>query len=293
MNSSYLHTNSRSTTQAIAINPVEYEPNCPFPFDNFIYHVIIKIPTTSEKTIKSSKLDVRLPGTSPLPAGTTSIILRLTNPHPGTGLNSTNRVENEVAFLTLVREALAESKFSHIVPDLYTWASMRSGQGFTMLQYMPGTIPDEEFEDMSFGDQKIVLGQMAEILSTMQKFRLPPTVKSIGGLTFDEDGGIISGQMTLWKGGPFESYVGFVRAIFADKLAEADNNPVIDGWRENEVRPRLDAYIDSGLEEILKDVKDTRKVLVHADLSKSQIYCLLCIALSPAYFKLVHFIIDI
>lgn len=70
--------------------------------------------------------------TSPIPAGTTSLIFRLSNDHPGTHLNSINRVKNEVAFMTLVQKALSETKYSRIVPNIYAWVCVASGQGFTI-----------------------------------------------------------------------------------------------------------------------------------------------------------------
>jgi len=206
-------------------------------------------------------------GTSPIPAGTTSLVFRLSNDHPGTGLNNTNRVENEVAFISLVRKALLGSKYSQIVPNIYSWASVSSGQGYTMQQFMSGTMPDKVLDTMSLDEKTVIRSQIAEILALMQKLVIPDTVNSLGGLTFDKAGNIISAQMTILKGGPFDSYEDLVSFMFESQLKESDDSVVIDGWKPNGTRGRIDAFVQQGLEKLF-DGLDTRKVLVHSDFSK-------------------------
>ena len=73
-----------------------------------------------------------MPGTVPLPENSTSVIMRLANADPRTGVNNTNRVENELADTCPRPAALANTKYSHIVLGVYTWTAMSSGQGFSM-----------------------------------------------------------------------------------------------------------------------------------------------------------------
>ena len=183
-------------------------------------------------------------------------------------MNNTNRVENEVAAISLARQALAESKYRHIVPDVYTWGSTAAGQGFTMQQYLPGTMPDRAFKNLSLDDKSVVFGQMAEILALFQAFEVPETINKFGGLKFDESGNVVSGQMSIYKGEPSATYKEFIRAIFRVKLDEADENPVIQGWTEKGVRTRLDNFLDVRLGEILKDYGDVEKVFIHSDFSE-------------------------
>ncbi|KID65406.1 uncharacterized protein G6M90_00g052630 [Metarhizium brunneum] len=258
--------------EATSIEPVEYDMDGPpFPYNNFIYLVTLPSPTTTTIKIKSSQFAEFQPGTVPFPANATSLIFRLANSHPGTGLNNTNRIENEVAFMTLVRQALAKSKYSHIVPDVYTWAGTSSGQGFSIQQYMHGTMPDRGFEDLTLQDKSVVLGQMADILALLQQFKIPTTVDRFGGLKFDEDGKVVSAQMTLFKGEPCTTYKDLLSAIFKVKFQEADENPVIRGWRENGVRAKLENFIVYRLKETLKDYKDVRRVLVHSDFTTNNL----------------------
>lgn len=252
--------------KASAIDPIEYDAKCPFAFNNFIYLVTLSTSTTSDHTLasKSGK-----PGFTacPLPSGSTSFIVRLTNDHPGTGVNNTNRVENEVAFMALLRKALASSAYSHVVPDVYCWAPVSSGQGFTIMQHMPGTMPDKVFEDLSLDDKRVILGQMADILALMQSFNLPDSVTALGGLSFDDRGAIVSAEMTLLRGGPFESQVDLLKAHFKAQLEEAEG-AILEGWRKNGVRERLEKFIEGGIQEDLKECTYTRKALVHSDFSK-------------------------
>ncbi|KAK0757845.1 hypothetical protein N5P37_009137 [Trichoderma harzianum] len=257
--------------EAKSIDPIEYEMDCPFPYNNFIYHVTLESPITGPINIKSSESDKAQPGTVPFPAHSTSLLVRLSNSDPRTGLNNNNRVENEVAFMALARQALAKTKYNHIIPDVYSWAGTNSDPAFTMQQYMPGTIPAKTFETLSLEDKAIVLGQMADILALLQQFDIPKTVEMFGGLKFDEHGNVTSGQMSLFKGEPSATYKDFIRSIFKMKLQEADENPVIVGWEENGLRAKLDKFIDHQLDETLKDYGQVRRVLIHGDFTTNNI----------------------
>ncbi|KAL6692400.1 phosphotransferase enzyme family domain-containing protein [Trichoderma pleuroticola] len=257
--------------EAKSIDPIEYEMDCPFPYNNFIYHVTLESPITRPINIKSFQSDKPQPGTVPFPAHSTSLVARLSNSDSRTGLNNKNRVENEVAFMALVRQALAKTKYSHIVPNVYSWAGTTSGQGFTLQQYMPGTIPAKSFEMLSLEDKSIVLEQMADILALLQQFEIPKTIEMFGGLKFDEHGIVISDQMSLFKGEPSATYKDFIRSIFKVKLQEADENPVIAGWKENGLRTKLDKFIGYQLDETLKDHVQVRRVLIHGDFTTNNI----------------------
>ncbi|KAI1856322.1 uncharacterized protein JN550_013853 [Neoarthrinium moseri] len=253
------------------IETVEYNMNSKHPYNNYIYLVTLPSPPSTATTFRTAQSDEPQPGTVPMPANTKSLILRLANADPRTGMNNTNRVENEVASMTLARQALTGSKYSHIVPDIYAWASVATGQGFTVQQYMHGIMPDKVFKDLTLQDKSVVLAQMADILALFQKFKVPQTIDKFGGLRFDDCGNIISAQMTIYKGEPSATYSEFIRAIFSVKLQEADENPVMQGWTDKGVRARLDNFINSRLGDILKEHEDPEKVLVHSDFSTNNL----------------------
>ncbi|KAG9240235.1 hypothetical protein BJ878DRAFT_537243 [Calycina marina] len=204
------------------------------------------------------------PGTSPIPVGCNSVIMRLYNKDPKTGINNANRAENEVACMSLARQALAGSAYSCIIPDIYTWASISQGQGFIMMQHMPGEVTNKALNKMDIDDKSAVFRQMADILALIQKFELPKTIEAFGGLTFNDKAHATSAQMTLRVGGPSTSCRDFIRSMLAGKLEEADNNSVIEGWNENKLRPSLDKYLEVGLPHILDHLKNERRVLLHS-----------------------------
>ncbi|KAK2026322.1 hypothetical protein LX32DRAFT_674841 [Colletotrichum zoysiae] len=240
----------RNCLETQSIEPVEYDINSPFPYNNFIYRVTLSSPTATAAPIKGPSSERPQPGTVPCPAGTTSLIVRLANPDPRTGVNNANRVESEVAFMSLARRALAASKYDHIVPDVYTWAGMSGGQGFSVQQCMPGAIPERAgFKDFSLRDK---------------------TVDRFGGLRFDQNGDVVSAQMTLFTGEPSATYADFLHNIFRVKLQEADENPVMQGWREGGLRSRLDDFIHRRLAEV-RAGPGPRKALVHADLTTNNL----------------------
>jgi hypothetical protein len=52
---------------------------------------------------------------------------------------------------------------------------------------------------------------MAAICSALQKYHLPDSVASFGGLTFNAAGSVISSAMTMFSGRPLPSYAGMRR----------------------------------------------------------------------------------
>lgn len=122
---------------------------------------------------------------------------------------------------------------------------------------------------MTWEDKVAAMEQVAEILVVMQGDKLPESVDSFGSLTFPSDGSIISGQSPLLKGGPWKNHADVWLAKMREQLEWADKSPVVDGWKPNRVRERLEKFFaGTGLSNLLKDVDVNQKVLVHGDLSK-------------------------
>lgn len=252
-------------SQAANIKTVEYDMHSKHPHNNYIYLVTLESPLSTAITVRTPYSNEAQTGTVPVPMHTKSLIFKLSNSDPRTGMNNANRVENEVAFMTLAQQALLGSKYSHIIPDVYAWVSVATCQGFTAQEYMPGIMPDKVFKDLGLEGKSVVLAQMADILALLQKYPVPQTIDNFGGLKFDENGKIVSAQMTIYKGEPSATYQDFIRSIFDVKLQETDENPVMQGWRDKGIRKRLDTFIDSRLGDILKDHRHPTKVLVHSD----------------------------
>ncbi|KAL8326133.1 hypothetical protein RB597_009105 [Gaeumannomyces tritici] len=141
------------------VNPIHYDPDCPFKYNNFIYH--IRLPpsaalfhgTTVETQCHQQQSCV------PIPAGTNDFILRLTN-QDAEGAHYATRVENEVAIMALASAALRSVELD-VVPRIFAWASGATSQGWILQERMPGTPGDEAFKTMSLDVKKVVVRDMA------------------------------------------------------------------------------------------------------------------------------------
>ena len=198
-------------------------------------------------------------------------VFRLSN--AAAGLNDVNRVENEAATMSLFRDAMSHIS-THIVPEVYGWGSAANGQGWILQEHMTGK--SLTFKLMRMQDKRKIILQIAEMFEALQRYRLPDTVKEYGGLRFDEHGVIVSAPMTLIDGGPFQSYEAFYSESIHLQLDVADQNAILEGWRPNGVRKRLDQFLIEGLHQVMSQVDSSHKVLVHGDLSMYQRFsCLL------------------
>lgn len=248
------------------IEPIQYDPECPFKYNNFVYR--ITLPSSPSAAQHDSSHGVRQPGTAPLPEGVKEFIIRLTNPD-AEGMHAQTRVENEVAIISLAAAALGGFK-PHLVPNVYGWGSAcsPSSQGWILQELMPGVSLSEAFDSMSPGHKTKVLAQMADILKALQDFQLPSSIEQYGGVTFDSAGQIISTAMTSVGSGPWLLYEDYFRDRLHRALRQADSNPYIKSWQANGVRERLDAFVESGVPAQFKDLgyKDAKSI-VHADFS--------------------------
>jgi hypothetical protein len=104
------------------IVPVQYDPDSPFKYNNFVYRVARHLPVPAGYTTTSNA--VRQPGCVAIPEGTNELIVRLTNPATE-GMNMANRVENEVAVISLASAALDHFRPA-VVPRVFGWGSATS-----------------------------------------------------------------------------------------------------------------------------------------------------------------------
>jgi hypothetical protein len=244
--------------------PIQYDPECPFKYNNFIYRVSL---ASASPVAKVTSATSSQPGTVPIPHGTNEFILRLTN-SDAEGMHPATRVENEVALILLASEALCNFQ-PPVVPRIYGWGSAASGQGWTLQELLPGEPLDEAFESMSLDEKRRILAQMAELLKGLQGFSLPDTVKGFGGVTYDGSGAIVSAAMPSVGAGPWSSLEESFKRRLEVALAKADENQYIKGWRANGLRERLEAFVAKGVPEQLEALGSRAdRVIVHADFSE-------------------------
>ncbi|KAL3418724.1 phosphotransferase enzyme family protein [Phlyctema vagabunda] len=215
--------------------------------NNFLHFVTFPSAFTSEEIISDQA------GTSPIPHGTVKAVVRIGN--PDSMFNHAVKVENTVAVMQLLRTAFSNRE---IIPRVYAWSKAGGpfDNGWIVEQYLPGAEIEADFhKKLSPESQRHVLGQIAEVLKTVQDFQLPATCSQFGGLAFDQDHNVISAPFVVEPyTGPFAAMKIFYKKMLEAQLKEADRSPVARGWKENRLRERLDAFADKGLESILSNV---------------------------------------
>ncbi|KAG8169422.1 hypothetical protein KVR01_000167 [Diaporthe batatas] len=254
-----------------SVEALAYFENCPFHFNNFIYKATLTSPATRE----SSKLSGEQPGTYPLPEdGTSVLVVRLSNPR-AEGLNNANRVENEVAAQYLVRRSLEKDNRPPVVPAVYAWGSCRfheqpdeSGFGWSILEFKQGSDLDGVFPTLSREAQTSVMEQIADAFLSIQRARVPDSVTGFGSLTFSESGQIVTGEMPLVVGGPWDTYTSLWTAKLKAQVLDSDKSSVLRGWKDSDIRERLDSFLaNDGVSRILGSQDISERVLVHGDLT--------------------------
>ncbi|KAK2758251.1 hypothetical protein FQN54_004096 [Arachnomyces sp. PD_36] len=244
----------------VATDPIEYDPECIFPYNNFVYRV--ELSHSSSPQSQHRKEPEPQPGTIPIPDSAQHVIMRLSN--AAAGLNNLNRVENEVAAMSLARKAVFPRQ---VIPAVYGWASAAKDQGWILMEHMRGVPLDAAFEEMTLNDKTKTLGEIASIVRAMQEYELPESIKGFGGLDFDRDGNIVSAPLTVFSCGPFTTYSELVKGILREQLAAADKIPVLEGWRAKDIWARLDKFITEDVERMLQSANAGKKRLVHGDFT--------------------------
>lgn len=251
------------------ITPIQYDPDCPFTYNNFVYRLSLPTDSLSDLGDADGGRKVKQPGCLPIPTGTKELILRLSNPD-AQGMHHETRVQNEVGILALASAALRHIKPT-IVPRVFGWGgASREHLGWILQELMPGAPLLEAFnETMPFDQKKGVLAQMAGLLKALQDYPLPESIEGWGGVTYDPSGAIVSAPMISVGAGPWSSLEDSFRGRLKAALAKADSNPYIQGWRLNSVRERVDAFIENGLPAQFSDLTSKQdKAIIHADFSE-------------------------
>ncbi|KAK8094983.1 Protein kinase-like domain [Apiospora hydei] len=251
------------------VTPVAYVEHCPFMFNNYIFKVDLAAPATPSSFPGNQPCT-----TPPPPAGVSSLIVRMSNPL-AEGLNNANRVENDVAASYLIRQSVTRAGLAPVVPAVFAWAPNRfpdvageAGFGWTMAEFKPGADLDAQFPTLDRDAVNAVLEQLADLVVAVQRVDLPSGAARFGALTIDAQGAIVSGQMPLLKGGPWDTYAETWVAKLKDRLAESDQSSLLKGWRESGIRERIDKYISAGgVQLILEPVDNNQKILNHGDLT--------------------------
>ncbi|OAA64208.1 Aminoglycoside phosphotransferase [Niveomyces insectorum RCEF 264] len=196
------------------------------------------------------------------------------NPH-ARGVNNAHRVENIVAAQHLSRGALLASGLPPLVPAVYAWAPYRpeiegeGGLGWMLDEFRTGEELIGVFPRLPLDEKRKLVTELAQTFSCIQAVKLPLDVKKFGGLTFDEHGRIVDGQMPTLDGGPWETYAEVWQARLRAQLKNSEKEGlVLLGWRPDGVRDRIEAFLaNGGVERVLDSVDVKQRVLVHGDFT--------------------------
>lgn len=268
--------------QSIDIAPVRWTEDQAYPYNNFIYKVILSSPASADNFRRTAHGQQQQQPCTDVPPteGVSTFIVRLSNPR-AIGLNNTNRVENEVAAIHIARGAVVQagSGYAGVVPAVYAWKAAagpdpvdETGFGWIVMEYLKGSSLNAQFESFEMIEKKRVIHEIAAIFSAMQAAKLPPGVDRFGGLTIDDMGNIVSGQETLQgvPGGPWYEYEEVWRHQLLCQLKEADKSPVIEGWRMNGIRDRIEQFSCVALRPVIQNtgIDMSKLAFVHLDFSK-------------------------
>ncbi|KAK0637153.1 kinase-like domain-containing protein [Bombardia bombarda] len=255
----------------IQIETIAYDSKCAFKYNNFVYRVSLAEPIATSSKATNDGASPQ-PGTVAIPTGTKELIMRLANPNTD-GMHPENRVENEVATISLASAALASFE-PNVVPRVYGWGSAAgdSGQGWILQELLPGVALEDVLPQMDLQQKEHMFTQVAQMLKGLQEYQLPESITEFGGLTYDADGRIVSAPMPTVGAGPWPSYEASFSGRLAVALKKADENPHIKGWRDNGLRERIEAWIDRGLAVHFDTlVSKNEKSIIHADFTSSNI----------------------
>ena len=128
---------------------------------------------------------------------------------------------------------------------------------------------DKAFGDLDRGKQRDLVGQIAQVYKQIQTFTLPDSIQGYGGLGFSPTtGAIVTGPTTIPCGGPFACLEDFYSQMFRRQLDESDTSQLLQGWRADGLRDRLERFASEGIAELVRANSRPRQTLVHGDFSE-------------------------
>ncbi|KAK4101154.1 hypothetical protein N658DRAFT_566895 [Parathielavia hyrcaniae] len=138
------------------IGPVQYDPESPFKYSNFVYRVTLRLLASADHATSGDALQ---PGCVAIPEGTKELIVRLTDP-ASEGMHRANRVENEGS-------AGGES------------SAAKPAQGWILQELMPGSPLVDIFDKIQLSQKKEICRQMATLLKGLQSYKLPESITGL------------------------------------------------------------------------------------------------------------------
>ncbi|KAI8167012.1 hypothetical protein K4K49_011180 [Colletotrichum sp. SAR 10_70] len=183
-------------------------------------------------------------GASPLPPCATKVIMRFSD--PASMLNENIRVQNEVAVMSLAREALKQHDPS-LVPEVYGWRPFSEGVGWTLIEFRQGVPLGDRFPTLESEKKRDMLRQIAQVFKHIKKHKLPESARTFGGLNFGPDGSLIGGPTPIAGGGPCTTLADLYQEYFKTQTGFADKCDIVQDGNNilfDEATNKLTALLD-------------------------------------------------
>ncbi|KAI5865344.1 hypothetical protein GGS23DRAFT_618394 [Durotheca rogersii] len=198
--------------------------------NNFVYRLKLSV---SDSLPVSRPSHYRRPGTVTLPADATDAVIRISNPHAL--VNENVRVQNEVAAMSLMRDALA-GEWEDLVPRVYAWSPSSEGREWIVQEYKQGVQLDKLFGDLGPESQRDVVRQVVPVYKLIQNYQLSVFADHV-----------VTGPTTIPCGGPFDTLLDMYARMLRRLLDESDTSDRLKGWRQNSRRERLEHFAPHGI----------------------------------------------
>ncbi|KAK3670536.1 hypothetical protein LTR78_009640 [Recurvomyces mirabilis] len=210
----------------------QYDPDCPFPYNNFLYDIIVGPLHATDGLLTEKPPSIQQHGCSALPP---NINRRIANSE-AQGLNHPIVVQNGIAAMALARQALNDTAYRSIVPEVYAWSPGSEGRnaqpGWSLMDHKSGVQVAETPDELSAPEREGVIRQIAEVFALIQGFEVPSTIAEVGGLGFDDQGNIVSGPMATCAAGPARNCGTLILERIRMAMEEAETHSAIRGWPE-------------------------------------------------------------
>lgn len=159
-------------------------------------------------------------------------------------LNENIRMQNEVAVMSLAREALKQHDPS-LVSEVYGWRPFSEGVGWTLIRFKQGVPLGDKFPTLDSEKKRDLLRQIAQV-------------------NFGPDGSLIGSPTPIAGDGPCATLSDLYQEYFKTHIGFADECHIVRGWEDSDLRTRLDQFDVKGLKSLVSRV-EARPALVHGD----------------------------